>query len=97
MTVFTRRSMCVLSRWPLFTIQRDWLCELYRVCYRRAAAVRSGSPLAPPDAIRPESYVENIAWEIPLPPPGKVRAARYCGGLSARLCALVSLPSPPFR
>ncbi|KAM8861864.1 DENN domain-containing protein 5B-like [Synchiropus picturatus] len=72
-TLFVSKSLCLLTALPFLQAAREFLSQLHQ-------AVTSQS--APPLPL--ESYIHNILYEVPLPPPG--RSLRFHGVQGPILC-----------
>ncbi|XP_067090478.1 DENN domain-containing protein 5B-like [Osmerus mordax] len=65
-TLYVSKALCLLTPLPFLQASRHFLSQLH---------LAAASPSAPPLPL--ESYVHNILYEVPLPPPG--RSLRFHG------------------
>lgn len=72
-TLFVSKALCLLTPLPFLQASRQFLSQLHH-------AVASST--APPLPL--ESYIHNILYEVPLPPPG--RSLRFHGVQGPILC-----------
>nr|XP_057932088.1 DENN domain-containing protein 5B-like [Doryrhamphus excisus] len=72
-TLYVSKALCLLTPLPFLQASRQFLSQLHR-------AVISQTP--PPLPL--ESYIHNILYEVPLPPPG--RSLRFHGVQGPILC-----------
>ncbi|XP_077452483.1 DENN domain-containing protein 5B-like isoform X2 [Stigmatopora argus] len=72
-TLYASKALCLLTPLPFLGASRHFLSQLHR-----AAASRTAPPLPL------ESYIHNILYEVPLPPPG--RSLRFHGVQGPILC-----------
>ncbi|XP_062277004.1 DENN domain-containing protein 5B-like isoform X2 [Scomber scombrus] len=72
-TLYVSKALCLLTPLPFLQAARQFLCQLHQ-------AVTSHT--APPLPL--ESYIHNILYEVPLPPPG--RSLRFHGVQGPILC-----------
>lgn len=55
--IYAPKCICVLSRFPFYSIFREWLYELYRKIFFSKLTI----PI--------EQYIINFVMEVPVPPP----------------------------
>jgi hypothetical protein len=57
--LYGSKALCLLMPLPFLQAARNFLSQLYQAVM---------SPAAPPLPL--ESYIHNVLYEVPLPPPG---------------------------
>ncbi|XP_068595232.1 DENN domain-containing protein 5B [Brachionichthys hirsutus] len=72
-TLYVSKAICLLTPLPFLQASRQFLSQLHQAVT---------SPAAPPLPL--ESYIHNILYEVPLPPPG--RSLRFHGVQGPILC-----------
>nr|XP_061812568.1 DENN domain-containing protein 5B-like isoform X1 [Nerophis lumbriciformis] len=72
-TLYVSKALCLLTPLPFLGASRHFLSQLHRAV---------ASQTAPPLPL--ESYIHNILYEVPLPPPG--RSLRFHGVQGPILC-----------
>ncbi|XP_029010759.1 DENN domain-containing protein 5B-like [Betta splendens] len=72
-TLYASKALCLLSPLPFLHASRQFLTQLHQAV---------ASPTAPPLPL--ESYIHNILYEVPLPPPG--RSLRFHGVQGPIVC-----------
>ena len=65
--LYAAKCICLLSQWPFFDSFRTFLTSVYRASLT-------------PTAICIESYLCNLMFEVPLPPPGKIQVQYTING-----------------
>eukprot|EP00727_Mastigamoeba_balamuthi_P007009 m51a1_g2929 putative udp-glucose 4-epimerase (1618) ;mRNA; r:566998-574824 len=61
-TIYVPVCLCLLSHYPFFSVFKEYLCGLYRM-------TKTPSPFPV------ERYIANFIYDVPLPPPGRVRVS----------------------
>uniref|UniRef100_A0A8C5D1P8 DENN domain-containing protein 5B-like n=2 Tax=Gadus morhua TaxID=8049 RepID=A0A8C5D1P8_GADMO len=72
-TLYGSKALCLLMPLPFLQAARNFLSQLYQAVM---------SPAAPPLPL--ESYIHNVLYEVPLPPPG--RSLRFHGVQGPIVC-----------
>ncbi|KAJ3595822.1 hypothetical protein NHX12_002236 [Muraenolepis orangiensis] len=72
-TLYCSKALCLLTPLPLLQAARHFLSQLHQAVM---------SPAAPPLPL--ESYIHNVLYEVPLPPPG--RSLRFHGVQGPIVC-----------
>nr|XP_046250506.1 DENN domain-containing protein 5B-like isoform X2 [Scatophagus argus] len=72
-TLYVSKALCLLTPLPFLQASRQFLSQLHRAV---------ASHIAPPLPL--ESYIHNILYEVPLPPPG--RSLRFHGVQGPIVC-----------
>uniref|UniRef100_A0A4W3GGV4 DENN/MADD domain containing 5B n=1 Tax=Callorhinchus milii TaxID=7868 RepID=A0A4W3GGV4_CALMI len=81
-TLYVSKCICLISPLPFMQASRKCLTQLYK-------AVASQKP--PPLPL--ESYIHNILYEVPLPPPGRsLKFSGVCGPVVCQRPGLNELP-----
>ncbi len=75
---YAPKCICLLSRWPYYSVYREWLYEIYR----KAVNFKLTIPL--------ENYISNFVMEVPLPPPRNIKVKFSIG----EKWAMINRPPP---
>ncbi|CAL8357185.1 unnamed protein product [Lota lota] len=81
-TLYGSKALCLLMPLPFLQAARHFLSQLYQAVM---------SPVAPPLPL--ESYIHNVLYEVPLPPPG--RSLRFHGVQGPIVCQQPDLTDLP--